>query len=533
MLEFETLYSLVQKKALAEPELTAFVSGNKRYSYHQLLYFIDRASDMFWRLKIRKNDKVAIVLKNSIEFIISYFALSKIGAISVPINFLISSQKEIEFMLSNSHSKGVVTETDFLKNYIKMPKKIPELEFILCVGDSPEKGALNFWKCLHSAHYYPETHKEKSVPNDLISVLYTSGTTGNPKGVMLTHCNLISNVTAAAKVIHSKENDVFMCLLPMFHTLAWTTNVILPIYLGTKTLIIRNITPPKKWLNEMGKEGVSIMVAIPQIYSLLAKEKGLKKIFLKYWAFRNLRLCISGAAPLSNRIKRDFEKTFKVHLLEGYGLTETSPVVSVNHPKDKKEGSVGRPLPGVQIKIVDEQSRILKPGEEGEICVKGPNVTAGYYADETATTELFTEDGWLKTGDIGIVDHEGFLFIKDRKKDMIISKGLKVFPAQIENLLNMHPKVRESAVVGLPHGEDDDEVIKCYCVPKENVTLEKEEIQRFIKENLDVYKRPKEIEIVKSLPKNTLQKVLKHHLKEQELAKQRPGTHEKHHKNSN
>lgn len=520
MAEFTTLYSIIAARAQKKPEKTALICGGKKYSYHLLLYCIDRASDMFWRLNVRRNDKVAIALKNSAEFVISYFALSKIGAVSVPLNFLISSPREIEYMLANSHSKGVVTENEFAGNYEKMPERIRGFEFILTVDKSEKTHTRDFWKSLSRAHYYPQTHRERVAPNDVISILYTSGTTGHPKGVLLTHRNLLSNVDAAIKVIEPDGKDVFMCLLPMFHTLAWTANVVLPLYIGAETLVVKNITPPKKWLNEMGREGVTIMIAVPQIYSVLAREaRGMKKAFLNYWSFRKLRLCVSGAAPLSVRIKRTFEKTFGVHLLEGYGLTETSPVVSINHPARKKEGSVGQALPGVEIKIIGDENKVLKAGEEGEICVRGPNITAGYYDDEAATKNLFTEDGWLRTGDIGIMDNEGFLFIKDRKKDMIISKGLKIFPAQIEHALNEHPKIAESAVIGIPLPADGNETIKCFCVPKKGERLEKSEVREFIRKNFDPYKRPREIEIIASLPKNTLQKVLKRELLKKELEK--------------
>ncbi|HNW45414.1 MAG TPA: AMP-binding protein, partial [Elusimicrobiales bacterium] len=313
--------------------------------------------------------------------------------------------------------------------------------------------------------------------------------------------------------------DTFMALLPMFHTFSWTGNVITPILLGSKTLIVKSITPPKLWLQAMGREGVSIMIAVPQIYGVLAKEaRGLKKFFLKFWSLRKVRLCLSGAAPLNRTIADHFHKTFGVHILEGYGLTETSPVLTIVSPKARKHGSVGKAIPGVTLRIMDEQGRQLAHGEEGEICAKGPNITRGYHSDDAATGELFTQDGWMKTGDIGVLDTEGFLFIRDRKKDMVIVKGLKVFPAQIEHVINAHPKVLESAVIGIPDGSGN-ETMKCFCVPRPGELLEKSEIAHYIKNHLDVYKRPREVEIVSALPKNTMQKVLKRELLRKELEK--------------
>jgi long-chain acyl-CoA synthetase len=252
---------------------------------------------------------------------------------------------------------------------------------------------------------------------------------------------------------------------------------------------------------------------------VLSKEaRGLKKFFLKFWSLRKVRLCLSGAAPLNHAVKHQFDKTFGIPILEGYGLTETSPIVTITPVKNKKPGSVGKPIPGVKVRIVDEQGRHLKHGEEGEICVMGPNITRGYHENDQATRELFTNDGWLKTGDIGVLDEDGFLFIRDRKKDMVIVKGLKVFPAQIEHIIHTHPKVQECAVIGIPDGSGN-ETMKCFCVAKPDVQLDKAEIVQFIKTNLDAYKRPREVEIVGALPKNTLQKVLKRELLKRELEK--------------
>jgi long-chain acyl-CoA synthetase len=284
-------------------------------------------------------------------------------------------------------------------------------------------------------------------------------------------------------------------------------------------MIVKSITPPKPWLQAMGREGVTIMIAVPQIYGVLAKEaRGLKKFFLKFWSLRKVRLCLSGAAPLNHTITQHFLKAFGLHILEGYGLTETSPVVTINPPRTRKHGSVGKAIPGVKIRILDEKGNLLNHGEEGEICVMGPNITRGYHANEAATRELFTQEGWLKTGDIGVLDQDGFLFIRDRKKDMVIVKGLKVFPAQIEHTINAHPKVLENAVIGIPDGLGN-ETMKCFCVPRPDVNLERAEIMQFIKASFDAYKRPRDVEIVRALPKNTLQKVLKRELLKGELEK--------------
>jgi len=513
-----TLYSELKKISHKFPKKVSFVDKRKRYLYSELLSYSDKLADLFWQMGIRKGDCIAIVLRNSIEFIISYFGLMKLGAIAVPINFMITKEDEIKYIIDNSNAKGIITEKEFLKNYEKIINK-KENNIFLILTDSNYKNTPNLWELIKKQNHYTQTDRDWADENDIASILYTSGTTGHPKGVILTHKNLISNSNACIEIIKPNHKEVFIALLPMFHTLCWTTNVIIPILIGAKTLIVRNITPPKPWLIEMGKEGVTIFVAVPQIYNVLAKEaKGLKKIFLKYWAFRKVWLAISGAAPLNNHIRNSFEKIFNINICEGYGLTETSPVVSINSPFKIKHGSVGQVIPGVKIKIIDDNENELKNGQVGEICVYGQNITKGYHKNIEETEKLFTKDGWLKTGDIGSIDDEGFLFIKDRKKDMIIVKGLKVFPAQIEQIINSHPKIQESAVIGIPD-ETGNEKIKCFCVSKNGTFIEKSEIIKYINENIDTYKRPREIEIVESLPKNSLQKILKRELLKMEIEK--------------
>ena len=519
MTEPRNLYSCLAKTAERHPEETAYVTGDKRMSWHEVLFSVDRAADMFWQLGLRKGDRAAIVLRNSTEFVISYFAMAKLGAVAVPINYLVSKGEEISYILENSSCKGVVTEKEFVKNYTRVRKNLPGLKFIVSADFCGLDDVTDFWSYLKKAHYHPQTQQSAADEHDLATILYTSGTTGHPKGVLLTHHNMVENAKAAITTLEPTRKDVFMALLPMFHTFSWTGNVITPILLGAKTLIVKSITPPKPWLQAMGREGVTIMIAVPQIYGVLAKEaKGLKKFFLKFWSLRKVRLCLSGAAPLGHTVVQHFNKAFGLHILEGYGLTETSPVVTITPPKARKHGSVGKAIPGVKIRILDEHGKELKHGEEGEIAVMGPNITRGYHDNDQATRELFTQDGWLKTGDIGVLDSDGFLFIRDRKKDMVIVKGLKVFPAQIEHTINSHPKVLENAVIGIPDGSGN-ETMKCFCVPKPDVTLEKAEIVKFIKENFEAYKRPREVEIVASLPKNTLQKVLKRELLKKELEK--------------
>lgn len=527
------IYNILLNTASRLPEKTAIVEPEREFTYSELLQSVNRAADAFWALGIRKGDKVAIVLRNSTEFAVTGFALAKIGAAAVPINFMVSKQEEIAFIIKDSQAKGIVTQREFLRTYNKVCSTLETKPFLLSTDGSPNPEAEDFWSRVNNAAHCPEAHQQQTEPDDTTCLLYTSGTTGNPKGVMLSHYNLISNAVSAQSLFAITEEDVFLCVLPMFHTFSWLATTLLPILMGSKIVIISHLTPPKPWLHLMGREGVTVMAGVPQLFSVLAKEaKGLKRLYLQYWAFRRARMVVSGAAPMPKNTFEQFKKNLGITLLEGYGLTETSPVISINTVENNRLGSVGQPMPGIKVAIIDETGSHLPVGGEGEICVKGPNVTKGYYNNEPATRDLFTADGWMRTGDVGVLDEDGFIYIRDRLKDMIIVKGLKVFSAQVEAVLLNHPALAEVAVIGVPE-ESGNETIKAFCVLKEGSQDAKADIKKFIKENLDPYKRPRDVEFVDSLPKNALNKILKRQLREMEVAKlkvklaSKPATHTK------
>lgn len=526
MIKYTNLYSVLASSAYKKPEATAIIAAGQTWSYHKLLMSVDRASDMLWQHGVRANDKVALAMRNSVEVVITNFALYKIGAVGVPINFMISKAEEIKFILKDCKAKAVVTQAEFLRHYANVKKDLPDLKYIFSTDEiSSSVKALNdpdiklFWPAIEESKFNPQTLSCKPAAEDIAMILYTSGTTGMPKGVMLTHNNILADVHSLVISFKINDDDAMLCILPMFHTLAWTANVITPLSLGLKIVVMANITPASAWLHLMGKEKVTIMTAVPQLYSVLSKEaKGLKRLYLQYWAFRKVRFCLSGAAPLSQETKDHFEKQLGLPILEGYGLTETSPVVSVNTEENKKSGSVGINLPYVNVKIVDDNGKELGRNEEGEICVKGENVFKGYYNNPAATAEVFDSEGWFKTGDIGIVDDEGFIFIRDRKKDMIIIKGLKVFSAQVEHVINDYPGIEECAVIGVPDGHGG-EIIKLYAVKRKGYDFDEADFRKYLKNNLDNYKRPREVEFRDSLPKNSLRKILKKDLRKEAVEK--------------
>lgn len=526
MIRRKDLYTALSDSAFRFPDKTALVEAGtgREVSYHELLMQVDRAADMFYEHGIRKGDRVAIVHRNAIDTVVANFGLYKLGAISIPVNFMVTKQEEIRFILNNSGAKAVVTQAEFIRHYIKALPDTPEVKFIFTTDEIPASAAgtpcvQKFWDEVEQSVPHEETSFAQAELDDLAFILYTSGTTGLPKGAMLTHGNLASNVISCAQIFKVTDEDCFLCLLPMFHSFAWTACVVIPLYLNLKVVIVANVMPASKWLGAMGSEKVTIILAVPQIYAVLSKEaKGLKRLYLRFWPFKNVRFAVSGAAPLTQEIKDRFEEKIGVPVLEGYGLTETSPVLSVNTEELQKIKSVGPAIPAVSTIVLDDDGNELPRNKEGELCVKGPNVFKGYWGNETATKEAFTEDGWFKTGDIVEIDDDGFIFIKDRKKDMIIIKGLKVFSAQVEAVICEHPAIEECAVIGVPDGRGG-EFVKLYAVKKEGAEISPAEFRKFLKTHLDNYKRPRDFEFVESLPKNALRKVLKRELRKDAVAK--------------
>lgn len=515
----KTLNELLDQAAQNSHSSMGLITAEEKISYAELKTRVLSIATALKERGVRFGDRVAIIHRNSPAFIEAYFALSRLGAIAVPINYMIHNPEELAYMLNDCAALGVVTQKEFLKG-IRQAVQLASSTKQIWVSDILESECQKQEEPLSKLRQInPENFSSTVTEADVATILYTAGTTGKPKGVMLTHKNLVTNTQAGIDCLHIISKDVNLGILPMFHTYAWTANALVSMSLGSKLVIASAIAPPKPWLSLMAQNKVTLFSAVPQVYSVLAKSaKGLKGLILRYWFFRKVRIAVSGAAPLNPATAEAFERAFGLRICEGYGLTETSPVIAINPPDRPKHGSVGRPIGGAEVKIVDDEERVLPIRQEGEICVRGNCVMKGYYNLPEATKETFTKDGWFKTGDIGIVDEEGYLFIRDRKKDMIIIKGLKVFSAQVEASLAEHPAIEESAVVGIPD-EHGDETIKAFIVLKAGSKEDKASLMKYCREKFDSYKRPRDIEIVEALPKNSLQKVLKRALREAELQK--------------
>ena len=515
-----TLNALLDRAAQEGGSKTALVCGGREISFAALRASTLRCAAGLRAAGVSRGDRAAIVHRNSAEFVTAYFALARLGAVAVPINFMVQKPDELAYMLNDCGAVGVVAQTEFLPGLLGAAAKCASLKNVWVTDPGELKPGLakSFDELISASWTDPEPAADPAVESDVAAILYTSGTTGFPKGVMLTHKNLVTNAESSLRRMDLGRHDVTLCILPMFHSFAWTGIVLASLRLTLTCVVFPTIAPAKPWLKEMGRRGVTLFAAVPQLYSALAREaKDWKtRLFLRIWAFRKVKTAISGAAPLSVAVAEAFRDAVGVSIVEGWGLTETSPVATVNPPRGIRFGTVGTPIEGVRVRVVDDAEKELPVGQEGEVCVQGDNVMKGYWNLPDATAAAFTKDGWLKTGDVGVLDGQGYLSIRDRKKDMIIIKGLKVFSAQVEAVITEHAEIEECAVVGVPD-EDGDETIKAFVVPKKGVSLDKAALLQYFKERLDAYKRPRDVEILDSLPKNALQKVLKRELREREL----------------
>ncbi|MCE5300485.1 MAG: long-chain fatty acid--CoA ligase [Spirochaetia bacterium] len=452
-------------------------------------------------LGVKKGDRVAMLLNNSMEFVIAYFGVIYLGAEVVPFNTFLGIE-EVAYIMNDCRAKIFITSRDFNPIIKDMNvNRIPALQDVVIIGvDDLPISHMKFSDVFKEEYVEPEQISD----NDTAAIIYTSGTTGHPKGAMLSHRNLIANVESATSAIKVTKRDRFILFLPMFHAFSFTVNVLCPIYMQCYIRIFKSVQPFTPIIKALFLDRITIFAAIPQVFNVLSMKK-IPPVFM--WLIK-IRVCISGAAPLAGEVLRRFEKKFKLPLLEGYGLSEASPVVSVNLLNaERKPGSVGPAIPGVYVRIAGDDGGDLKCGEIGEICVRGENIMKGYFNMPEETAEVI-KDGWLHTGDIGRLDEDGYIYIVDRKKDLIIVNGMNLYPREAEEVLYRHNAVEEAAVVGkkdISHGEVPVGVIRL----KEGKSVTEAELKKFCRAHLASFKVPHKFEFWPELPKNGTGKILK------------------------
>jgi len=505
--KFKNFYELITFQAKKRKHKVALFVDDEKITYGDILAAADKLAAFLANKGVKKGDKVAFFLRNSPEFIYTIFAASKLGAIVVPINTFLK-EDELTYILEDSGSSVLIASAIHDK-VVNSSKASTLCQFVLWEGEKSAQGEQHYTFVEALKTELSVAHTD-TVLEDTAVIIYTSGTTGKPKGAMLSHKNIFSNASSGMKHIKLTPRDRGIVFLPMFHSFTFTIATMLPLYVGMSIVIIRSIQPFSNIFKQTLLKRVTLFFGIPDVYNALAKAK-LPWYFM--W-FNNIRAFISGAAALQPKTLDAMARKFKrATLLEGYGLSEASPAVCMNTFKKQKPGSVGTALYGYEIKIVDEEMNEVHRGAIGDIIVKGDNVMQGYLNRPTATDETII-NGWLITGDVGYMDDEGFLFIVDRKKDLIISKGINIYPREVEEVIDLFDGVGASAVIGLAD-ENSVEVPVVYIELEEGVNrLDEAGLKVYMREHLANYKIPKQIHVIQALPKNATGKVLKRVLKE-------------------
>jgi len=436
-------------------------------------------------------DRVGLMLPNVPYFPMTYYGILRLGGVVVPMNPLLKG-REVAFFLENPEAKVLFAWHDFAEA-AEAGAEQTGADLILVKPGEIEQLV---------ADADPRDEVVERDGDDTAVILYTSGTTGKPKGAELTHANLGMNVKVASSLFEYSEDDVILGCLPLFHSFGQTCALNCAVRVGASLTMLPRFEPAKA-LEIVQRDKVTVFLGVPTMYSAMLNCERRED-----YDVSSLKLCGSGGAAMPGEVQRGFEEAFGAKVLEGYGLSETSPVASFNHPdRERKTGSIGTPIEGVEMKAVDEDGNEVAQGEVGEIVIKGHNVMKGYWNQPDATKESI-KDGWFYTGDMGKVDEDGYFFIVDRKKELIIRGGYNVYPREIEEVLYEHPAVAEAAVVGVPH-DDLGEEVGAAVVLKPGEELDADAVREFVKENVAAYKYPRRIWFCDELPKGPTGKILK------------------------
>jgi long-chain acyl-CoA synthetase len=451
-----------------------------------------RAASLLRERGLRPGDRVGLMLPNVPAFAVIYFGALRAGLVVVPMNPLLKS-REVEYYLGNSGAKALFTWHDFASEG-EQGAKAARVQFQSVVPAHFEQLVAGFER-------FEDVVRRED--DDTAVILYTSGTTGKPKGAELTHGGLDRNREVSGRtLVHISPQDVVMGCLPFFHVFGMTMALNLAVAGGACLTLIPRFDPAKA-LEVIGRDKVTVFEGVPTMYTAMLGQQNRSQ-----YEVSSLRVCVSGGAALPVEVLRGFEEAFGCIILEGYGLSETSPVASFNHPdKERKAGSIGTPIEGVQMRLVDPERQVLSAGEVGEIEIRGHNVMKGYWGNPEATAATIRE-GWFSTGDLARIDDDGYFFIVDRKKDLIIRGGYNVYPREVEEVLYEHPAVAEAAVVGIPDGLLGEEIGAAVGL-KAGANASPEELIAFVKERLAAYKYPRQIWIVDALPKTATGKILR------------------------
>ena len=486
------LASLPAASAERTPDATAIRLGEVELSYAELADGAARLATLLAERGIEPGDRVGVMVPNVPEFPIAYYGVLRAGGVVVPMNVLLK-RREIAFYLEDSGAKLLLAWHGFAEEAregaaeagAELVEVEPATFAATLAGIEPSPGIAD------------------TAEDDTAVILYTSGTTGKPKGAELTHLNLARNAEISSRTTcEVSEGDVVLGALPLFHSFGQTVGMNASLRVGACLTLVPKFDPGDA-LATMQRDGVTHFYGVPTMFGALLHHPERENFDTS-----SLRNCITGGASMPVEVLRGFEQAFGAIVLEGYGLSETSPVASSNHPDmERKAGSIGTPIEGVEMQVVGEDDQPVAQGEVGEIVIRGHNIMKGYWQRPEATAEAM-RGGWFHSGDMARTDEDGYFFIVDRKKDMIIRGGYNVYPREVEEVLYEHPKIREAAVLGVPHDEWGEE-IGAAVVLHEGEKLAPEEVSAYVKERIAAYKYPRVVWFLDDLPKGPTGKILK------------------------
>ena len=492
--------SWLRKHCERDEDKLAIVFKDKRFTYQQFNDRVNQLSHSFLDLGVRKGDRVTALLYNSNEMLEILFACAKLGAIFVPVNYRLSPE-EVEYIVADSGTHHFIYDEKTKPIVDSLRKYKTRITDFIYIGEHPHKMDHKYENLLRNSSNEEPSYEINH--DDIVMMMYTSGTTGRPKGAMLSHGNIQWNTINYITFLSLVKDDTTFTVAPLFHVGGLNIFTVPMLYIGG-TVFIDDQFDPRRTLETIENENITTLFLVPAMWQALSEVTNFDD-----YETSSLRLSLSGGAPCPITIIEFFQKR-KVKFYEGFGLTEASPFVCLLDSKSaiRKNGSVGKPPVHIDVRIVDPNNYDVPTGEVGELLVKGPNVMAGYWNKPDATRETI-KDGWLYTGDLAKFDEEGFIYIVDRKKDMIITGGENVYPIEVEQSLYRHPNIKEVAIIGCPDKKWGESVKAVVSLHDDTKPFTLEELREFLDGKLARYKMPKKLKIVSALPRNATGKILK------------------------
>lgn len=498
------LRELLEMRAATTPQKTWLFSSadDRRWTYAEFDAAANRAANLLRSLGVGKGDKISLLMNNSPEYVLAYFACWKLGAVAGPVNSHLKSE-ELAFVLNNSEAVALITEQEFLKYLAPIRAELQHLRHVLTT-DAETDGAIDFRNAA------AQSAALDTVPldaEDEAIIIYTSGTTGKPKGVLLTHRNILANARQITDWLHFTAADRLLCVMPLFHVNGIIVTTVTPLFAGASMVVAPKFSASRHW-QIISDYQVTSFGSVATMLAMLSRTypEGVPAGV----DISRLRFALCGSAPVPAEVMRQFERQFNCLVIEGYGLSESTCRATFNPPNEnRRPGSCGLPI-GCELKIFDEDDRELGTGEVGEIVLRGENLLKGYFKNPEATAKAF-RSGWFHTGDVGYRDADGFLFIVDRKSDMIIRGGENIYPREIDEVLYQHPAVQDAAAIGVKdplYGEE----VKAFVVLKEGAQATEAELIAHCRAHLADFKCPKTIEFLVAIPKGPTGKLLKREL---------------------